>query len=163
MKKDSPRAFSANSAICKHKSEVHYVSRPDLPTVSGILEFMAPDFLHWFHTPIYNAGVPPGNLSSVDWGRFPSVQKVDCISLTTVLHHAGVTHVNFFVLDTEGAELEVLRSIDFLRVHFDVISVETDPSVRPPGYPAAVTQFLLDNGYRNVAGQQGRNMCKYLF
>lgn len=84
------------------EGDVHYVSRPDLVPVSGILEFMAPNFMKWFHTPIYNAGVPPGNVSAiVDWSVFPTVQRIDCLSLTSVLHHAGVTHINFFILDTE--------------------------------------------------------------
>ena len=60
----------------------------------------------------------------------------------------------------QGAELEVLHSIDFSRIRFDVITVETDPKLRPQGYAAAVTKLLTDNGYKDISGQQGRNICK---
>lgn len=108
MIRDSPRAYSVNSAICKQKGDVHYVSRPDLAAVSGIMEFVAPDFVNLFHGSIYFAGVPPGNISSVDWTKFPTVQRVDCLPLTSVLHHAGLFHINFFILDTEVCMFQIL-------------------------------------------------------
>lgn len=56
--------------------------------------------------------------------------------------------------------MEVLKSIDFNRIRFDVISVETDPVARPRGYTAIVSKFLADVGYKDVSGQQARNTCK---
>jgi hypothetical protein len=100
MKTLSPGAFSINSAICRHKSEVHYVSS-SLREISGIVEFMTPDYLRTFHKSIYDAGVPPGNIANINWSKFPTTQRVDCLPLTTVLHRAGINHVNFFILDTE--------------------------------------------------------------
>jgi len=62
----------------------------------------------------------PNRISHFDWavvkerGLFDyQVQEVACVPLSTVLATAGVTHVDFFVLDVEGAELDVLRTIDF--------------------------------------------------
>lgn len=38
----------------------------------------------------------------------------------------GVNHVNLFSLDVEGSELGVLRTIDFKRVSFDVLVMESN-------------------------------------
>ena len=74
-----------------------------------------------------------------------------CVPLTTILQLANITHVNFFMLDVEGAELDVLKSTDWSRVTFDVIAVETEPdataSYRPATYKHDVVEFLELHGY----------------
>ncbi len=52
--------------------------------------------------------------------------QVLCLPLDAVLNPLGIWHVNFFVLDVEGAELAVLKAIDFSRLSFDVLCVEAD-------------------------------------
>lgn len=69
---------------------------------------------------------------------------------------AGTSHVNFFILDVEGSELDVLRTVDWRRTSFDVIVVETDKAYRPEGYQDRVTSFLRDRGYVHVR-DKGRN------
>lgn len=39
--------------------------------------------------------------------------KLQCIPLTTILLALGVKHVDYFSLDIEGRELDVLKTIDF--------------------------------------------------
>jgi hypothetical protein len=56
--------------------------------------------------------------------------------------------------------LNVLRTINFNLVRFDVISVEVDPKFRPPGYAEMVTGFLQSKNYKNVTDVVGRNKCK---
>jgi hypothetical protein len=48
-----------------------------------------------------------------------------CQRLAPLLRRLGISHVNLWVLDVEGAELEILRGMDWHAVTFDVISVET--------------------------------------
>jgi Methyltransferase FkbM domain len=43
---------------------------------------------------------------------------LQCIPITTLLLALNVTHVDYFSLDVEGSELEVLKTIDFLK--FDI-------------------------------------------
>ena len=62
--------------------------------------------------------------------------------------------------DPQGAELEVLNSINWSLVKFDVLCIETDPPNRPEGYASKVTAFLKERGYEDHAGQVGRNICK---
>jgi hypothetical protein len=62
----------------------------------------------------------------------------------------------------QGAELEVLNSINWSLVKFDVLCIETDPPNRPAGYAEKVAAFMKSKGYLDHAGQVGRNMCKCL-
>ena len=94
----SPKAFCVNAAICAHRGSVHYVEQK---YTSGIVEFMDQSFLKRWHPQIYEAGTPHGNISSVQWSKFPKVQEVDCIPMHTVLHKANARHVNIFILDVE--------------------------------------------------------------
>lgn len=96
--KESPKCFSVNAAICSHHSHVHYIDRP---YTGGILEFMALDFMKRFHPDAYDAVALAGNVSAVDWTKHRTVQPLDCIPLSTVLHKAHARHVNYFILDVE--------------------------------------------------------------
>lgn len=51
--------------------------------------------------------------------------EVKAISLSKLLHEHSINHVDFFSLDVEGYEAEVLRGIDFRQVTFDYIFIET--------------------------------------
>lgn len=51
--------------------------------------------------------------------------EIKAITLTKLLNDLKVTHVDFFSLDVEGYETEVLRGIDFSTITFDYIFVET--------------------------------------
>jgi FkbM family methyltransferase len=157
MKTNSPSAFSANAAICENQTSIHFSTAE---YVGGIVEFMSQSFMKEYHSAIYNAGVPPGNVSSLDWSQLKNIVLVDCIPLSAVIHRSRVKHINFFILDVEGGEFEVLKSINWAEVRFDVICVETEPANRPPGFPERITQYLEERGYRNASGQQGRNICE---
>lgn len=153
---NSPLAFSANAAICANQTTVHFVAAE---YVGGIVEFMGTTFLKDYHAKLYNACTPPGNLSSLNYSAFEKeVKPVECIPLSQVLHKAHTNHVNYFILDVEGGELEVLKSINWNHVKFDVMCIETEEQNRPPGYAAHVTSFLAGKGYVNATAQQGRNM-----
>jgi hypothetical protein len=158
--KKSTRAFSANVAICENHRDVHFASKQ---FVGGILEFMAPSFLKIFYPSLYAASSPPGNVSSINWNNHLSseITVLQCLPLSVVLHHAHVHHINLFILDVEGAEVEVLKSIRWDSYRFDVLCVENDPSLRPAGFGSAITAFLLEKGYIDATGQQGRNTCKH--
>lgn len=49
---------------------------------------------------------------------------VQCIPLLTYLLALNISHVDYFSLDVEGTETDVLKQIDFNRFQFDVLSVE---------------------------------------
>ena len=55
-------------------------------------------------------------------------RTVHCAPLTTYLRHVGLSHIDFFSLDVEGAEQLVLETINFASgpVSFHVIMVESE-------------------------------------
>ena len=49
---------------------------------------------------------------------------VNCFPLNAIMAALGVSRVDYLSLDVEGPELEILRSVDWTRLHIDVITVE---------------------------------------
>jgi FkbM family methyltransferase len=128
---NSPLALSVNAAMCIESAAVHYSPKAG---TGGIIEYMSSDFLKMFHSNLYNSCTPPGNLTSLDYSTASYLLKeVECMPLSKVLNAAHVKHVNYFILDVEGAELTVLKSINYKLVQFDVLCIETEPRLRPIG------------------------------
>lgn len=124
-----------HSAICDEKRTVHFYSHNH---ESGIVEFT-------LATEMQRSAM------------MKTAVKVECLPLGFILRGTNVTHVNFFVLDVEGAELAILNSVDWEYTVFDVLSVETEQSRRRPGYVEDVARFLLSKGYEQVQNIPGRN------
>ena len=77
------------------------------------------------------SGIPEhmDQLQWIEWIRKPmklnqTLATVPCHRIDTVLNDSGVKIVDYLSIDVEGAELEVLRGIDFERVQVNVIGVE---------------------------------------
>jgi len=130
-----PFDITVHAAICASHGSVHYVSNG---VVGGIWELMPQSFRDRWH-----AGVDPSLLP-----------MVPCLPLKDVLAAHNVTHINFFSLDVEGAELSVLESMDFGRVSFDVIVIEADEHNEAKN--VGVRKFLAAKGY-SLHGREMRN------
>ncbi|KAA0192444.1 hypothetical protein HAZT_HAZT007910 [Hyalella azteca] len=74
-------------------------------------------------------------------------KKVQCLPLTSVLTALNITHVDLWVLDVEGAEMDILRSFDFKKFIVDVIYMEW--KARPEH--RTVAKEVEDFGYRLIA------------
>jgi FkbM family methyltransferase len=77
------------------------------------------------------SGIPEhmDQVQRTEWARVSmdlsqTVSTVACHRIDTVLNGLGVKIVDYLSIDVEGAELEVLRGIDFGTVQVNVISVE---------------------------------------
>lgn len=165
----SPKAFSANAAICEHHTKVHFSAGE---YIGGIIEFMGEPFMKEYHPHVYKVVNPyltknNNSYEGFNWqslydqvpeDRRAKLFEIDCIPLSSILHRANVRHVNLFILDVEGGEIQVLRSINWSLVKFDVLCIETEPSNRPPGYPELITSFLAEQGYQASSKQVGRNI-----
>jgi hypothetical protein len=55
---------------------------------------------------------------------FESLDNVQCFPLSDLLAALGVSHVDYLSLDVQGAEPDILRTIDFHKLRIDVIVVE---------------------------------------
>ncbi len=76
--------------------------------------------------------------------RFPTA----CVlirSLQSILDEAGLDHIHFFSLDTEGYEYNILCGIDFKKVKFDYILIE----IYTHEYDN-ICELLNQNGYEMI-------------
>ena len=146
--------IAVNAVVCDQRRKVHYVNRK---TISGIIEFMPIKFLKDSHPMIHKAYKShDGPLKPEDWNVVSHlVYEVDCLPLSEILSYIRVQHINFFILDVEGAEGAILQSIDFDSIMFDVIVIE-NVLQRPKGYKEGITKFLKPLGYEAIV-ELGRN------
>jgi FkbM family methyltransferase len=86
--------------------------------------------------------------------RQAQVIQVDCFLLNNILNERNIDHVDLLSIDTEGGELEILKSINFDAFSIDVIVVENiynDTSYKDflesVGYQC-VTKLLRDEIYK---------------
>eukprot|EP00997_Jenningsia_sp_PLL12_P003975 NODE_1776_length_1070_cov_89.883448_g1448_i0.p1 GENE.NODE_1776_length_1070_cov_89.883448_g1448_i0~~NODE_1776_length_1070_cov_89.883448_g1448_i0.p1 ORF type:complete len:241 (-),score=37.97 NODE_1776_length_1070_cov_89.883448_g1448_i0:102-824(-) len=102
-----PKALNLGMAVCDTSRTVHFVYS-GVKATGGIKEFMSEVF--W-----------------KQWHADPEVREeypVQCHRLDHVLSLADITHIDYFSLDVEGAEYEVLLTFDFAKVSVDVMIVE---------------------------------------
>ena len=80
-----------------------------------------------------------------------------CFPLESLLLALNSTHVDYFSLDVEGFELDVLRSLPLGRLHIDVISVEFLHAREPV---SEYHRLMTDRGYSLYATV---NSMDYIF
>lgn len=80
-----------------------------------------------------------------------SVNSVPCVGLQEVLETITVSHINLLILDVEGGEVSVLRSIDFRKTIFDVLIIERQ-------YPNELLRFMRSLPEYELVAAKGRNL-----
>lgn len=73
--------------------------------------------------------------------RGSSVIEVSAVPLSKLLAKHDIKHVDFCTIDTEGSELDVLKSIDFDACKIDILCIENNYS------DPEVGEFLSQLGY----------------
>lgn len=146
LKANAPEALSFHTAVCSKTRTVHYAMRGD---VSGIAEFMSQSFIRQFHGELVDKPIN-------EWDTVGHLKAIPCLPMSSIIRHSNTTHFNYFLLDTEGAEFDILKTVSWSEVMFDIISVETERDFRPPGYEAKVKAFLSSKGYKMIL-REGRN------
>ncbi len=63
-------------------------------------------------------------LRDLDKDEYPNTITVNACTLTDILNTLNINKVDIFYLDVEGYELEVLKGIDFDKIHIDNIELE---------------------------------------
>ena len=69
------------------------------------------------------------------------IVDVRCVTLNSVLDKYDIQHVDFCSIDTEGAEVNILSSIDFDAINIRVIMVENNYK------DESIDTILTKNGY----------------
>jgi FkbM family methyltransferase len=70
--------------------------------------------------------------------------KVKTVKLGDILKEHNMNHIDFLSIDTEGSELDILKTVDFNKISIDVITIEdnyNDPKL---------TKFFIDKNYKLV-------------
>ena len=117
-----------NEAICPKPTTMTFSGPSEIGT-AGILDFMDEKYLRrWGHR-----------------FRHAKNHSVPCRPLATLLHLAGIQQIDFFSLDVEGAEYEVLKTMDW-SIPVRVWLVEMDGTAQDHR-SQAVRQILAKNGY----------------
>ena len=106
---------------------------------------------------MYNQYVAANMKWPDDENFWKSMTPILCIPMSKILRQAFVTHVDFFILDVEGAEYDILQSIDWDNFSASVLCIETEVAYRPPGYAETIRDYLAPRGYIVAAPRKGRN------
>ena len=67
--------------------------------------------------------------------------EVDCFTLNSLTEKFGISEIDFLSIDTEGGELEILKSIDFDRTPVKVLSVENN------FFKNSIREYMEQNGF----------------
>lgn len=141
LRKNRPNEIATlNFAVCNSNQKVHFVAplNPRRPlnssAVSGILEFAPESFRkEWRY-----------DNKLIDLKTLP---EIDCVPLRDIIsrHLGEEPFVDFFSLDVEGGEYEVLKSIDFAQVTFGILVIVSDEHNVLKNI--SVRSFLENQGY----------------
>lgn len=70
--------------------------------------------------------------------------NVNCLTLNDIFKKHNVTKIDYFSLDIEGGELDILKSIDLQKTPIDVLSIENNYQDKD------TRKFLIQNNYKMV-------------
>jgi FkbM family methyltransferase len=74
--------------------------------------------------------------------------KMKAVRLQSLFDKYGITKVDLISIDVEGAELQVLNSIDFDKTSIDVLLIENNYGLQKE------TEFLINKGYKLLGNIQ---------
>lgn len=108
--RNRPYALTMNAMVCSEKRKLHWINSNN--AVGGAYELMPKSFVAKWHKRLNKE-------KSLD--DYPTVP---CFRLDTILQKYGIVHVDVWTLDVEGAELSVLKTVNFAKFSASVIVVE---------------------------------------
>jgi len=98
-------------------------------------------------------GVKEGSMGGIVTDKRGQTMKMQCFPLYSILQAIGNPTVNFFSLDIEGSEFEVLKTVPWDKVDIQVIMVETHMlGLVFPGSRLDLIEYMATVGYRHVEG-----------
>jgi FkbM family methyltransferase len=117
------RDICVNAMICSSEKPLHYIESDDVKNaVGGAWELMTPHFKALKH----------GDMTEE---KVSKLSTVPCVSMADILSNFGIRHVDIFSLDVEGAEAQVLETIDW--------------QVSPTSFPSRVARRFLMPSWRD--------------
>jgi len=110
-----PLDVNINCAVCNRDGEADfYLNEGYTEMLSGIIENYDARHLERLMN------------ENTEKSATTQIVKVNTKRLETIFDEQGVSHINYLSIDVEGAEFEVLKSINFDKVFIDVIGFENN-------------------------------------
>ena len=110
-----PNSINLNCAVCNNDGETEFICNTGYTEmISGIKNTF--DSRHWQRLQFENNQM----------GSTTEMITVNTKKLETIFKENNITHINYLSIDVEGAEFDVIKSINFDKVFIDVIGFENN-------------------------------------
>ncbi|MEX0950745.1 MAG: FkbM family methyltransferase [Gammaproteobacteria bacterium] len=109
------QCFTLNACITDYDGEAGFLDisgRAEM--LSGLIDKYDPRHVRRIHKSLKRLG---GEKKEI---------RVKCLTLASALHQYGFENIDYLSVDTEGGELDIIRSIDFNAIPVTAISVENN-------------------------------------
>tara|TARA_Y100000741_G_C18258443_1_gene559782 strand:- start:3039 stop:3821 length:783 start_codon:yes stop_codon:yes gene_type:complete len=121
--KNRPNNSCYNNAISLHKTDIDILVNG---AVSGIKQHMENSFIE-------------------SWHKKNIIRKIKTNTLSNIFIEKNINYIDFFSLDVEGGELDVLNTINWDNISIFLICIELDNHNQEKNEKCR--QILLDNGF----------------
>lgn len=130
-----PNNINLNCAVCNNDGETEFLCNTGYTEmISGIKDTF--DYRHLRRLEYEN----------MQSGSITEVIKVNTNKLETIFDENNVSHINYLSIDVEGAEFEVIKSINFDKVFIDVIGFENNYS----DTSLVIVEYLQNKNYKVI-------------
>jgi FkbM family methyltransferase len=85
-----------------------------------------------------------------------SIIQVECIPLNDLLEKHNITTVDYMSIDVEGAELNVVKSVDFEKYNVNIITIENNYQTNE------VEQYLSKYNFKKVRSIGGDDLYEFI-
>jgi FkbM family methyltransferase len=127
-----PNNINLNCAVCNNDGETDFLCNIGYTEmISGIKDNFDIRHLHRLQR------------ENIQYGSITEVIKVETKKLETILHDNDISHINYLSIDVEGAEFEVIKSINFDKVFIDVIGFENNYN----DVSVPIVEYLQNKGF----------------
>jgi len=108
-----PNNININCAVCNNDGETEFLCNSGYTEmISGIKDNFDIRHLHRLEW------------ENIQYNSTTEIIKVNTKRLETIFDEHSISHINYLSIDVEGAEFEVIKSINFDKVFIDVIGFE---------------------------------------
>jgi len=130
-----PNNINLNCAVCNNDGETDFLCNTGYTEmISGIKDNF--DIRHFHRLERENR----------EMGSTTEVIKVKTKKLETILDESNIKHINYLSIDVEGAEFEVIKSINFDKVFIDVIGFENNYN----DISVPIVAYLQNKGFIDI-------------
>lgn len=140
MECDRPLSIKENCVIFNEEREVNFLSiGGPCNVLSGILEFYNPKHMERIDRELlYYSQFQEGH----EYYSTKEIVKIPALRLQTLFKKHNMDKIDLLSIDVEGAELQVLESIDYEKVSIDCILLENNYGIENEA------KFLDEKGYK---------------